>query len=82
MKAAFTIIILSLAVNTYAKKIESKRLSTEKACEKEMRNLDCSNPEDAKAYLSCVDSRSEQLTPACQKFYREEMEKALANGDL
>jgi hypothetical protein len=49
-------------------------------CFKEIRSLGCGKPESHDTFIACVDSKLNKLSPACQVFHKDEVERMKAHS--
>lgn len=79
MKKIFLITTLMMSLTAFANEegaIEAHgNPEDEQKCFKEIRALNCGKPENHSAFVACVDTNIEKLTPACQVFHKDEVER-------
>jgi hypothetical protein len=86
MKNTLLIILLSglalklLAQRAFGHKDEHGDPEDEIQCFQEIRRMRCGNPEDHKAFITCVDFKIEELSERCQKFHKGEVERMKNHG--
>lgn len=84
MKKIFIISSLMLSLFAFGNEegvIESHgNPEDEVKCFKEIRSLGCGKPEKHDAFIACVDTKIKQLTPTCQVFHKDEVERMKAHS--